>query len=1732
MKHVLFRVILTGVISVLLCFQIQAQTSPVTVTTMLGYPGSMYLPEYYSAGSTKLSANLLLNDFNEPSRDVYLIISIESQDLKIQTKTDYITAAPITLYPGQLVVYSGSDLEEYLNYNNTTIEGMTSTQLISRGGRLPEGLYTFCIEAYDFTTRRLLSNSSCQISYLTQNEPPTLLFPEANSVIAPDGGQNITFQWLNNAPLDPTTLSYTFTLYELIDSDADPLQAIDNNQAIVVYEEEVQSPIFNYNSAHPLLEEGKTYIYRVQAFTEDGRDIFKNDGISEPSYFHFGYPGDGVITQISPENNGALELTLEKVFSWSAPDNLMTGQLYNYEIKIAEVDSLRTWEEVLEDDSLLYSYVTGTTTGSTNYYLNVDSYFPTGQNFVWQVKAFTGDQEIAASAIQKFGGPPCILDFIAADHYVSVKYTDGCVLSNISGNGEVEIDAEENTHSVIFNNINIAKEGVQYYLQTGEVLADASDMDPIRLSPEYERNGEAWFFPDSIKLTRYDYLLKGHVEWTFPHAVDQDSVPIIKTVSDWVIFEDFKLIGSLPLLDSTSFDLLDPMNFTIEFTDDSKIYMRGDNDYFLGFNGNIKFPEKVTDLEENSIVVPFTNHEQLFNIESNSNENYSKIKVADYTTLTIQPKTFVFDLDDDASPLMFESDPMWHGFYINEGKYEFEGDYDYSKQFASDEEIAVTYNFDESDSTYAYCVNDGLWAKTKIDFGEDNHMYFNTFPALIDEFKVDIQASKTVSGYINGSISIPLLDDDDNFEFTAELNALGLMTGYLLEDLENQTFEYNADSDEEKLLLTFTRGYFADNERLETTVTIEWPYLDITFEDIPMFRIWGNYDIGFGSANAAFSLSEQMQTILKGYEMTIDGIGAGREGNAYAIGTSAKMVMAEDASGDDGPPVINFYSIFESSKIDENYVLSNSDEYENIDLSENSDLVSGDNSIGEVIEGYVSIGDAEEMMATYQQEMEDAEAQAQALIPTQTVGVVTSTDNLEEDLADYIPSEEDSVDSSDATSTLTYQDIIDIIDYIAPFLEEEQQEKILDFKELLVSFSPDEIESVIEKFSDIRTLLNDLIEAQITAQITKVTKPLKDKVDGLNNKIDTAITRGTNTLLEEMEYLIDEPIDGFADIALKLINGSSIENKTALINGVNSAATSAKTQLKKELNRTVTSSVRDNIIKEAKGIVDTILYTGTILYLTESLASNAADLVTNKDFTFSDIDIDFDGMVDNNVAMLEKKITFAYFSDRISATINDAVCEFDWDNVENGIINDLVGGTIETFIEDKITDAVTDALGENVGGVVGGLAANVSMDFSNIGEKLKNGDLSGIIKFDPTKIIIITPVVDMEGYVKFYEDDPTWGDSFQAELNATIKKPIKLNAFAKFINGTKPTVDVSSMTEEEISRVSTYKFWFFEAGVHGFSIPMTPIPLAITGFEGKIYHHMGRQEDRVTYYPDDSVRFGIGADIFLIDVGSAGEIVQMDVGMELELLTGGYELSMDGDAAIANVEISASSGGSSSSDASSDDSKKMSLSLSRSIVLADGFMSYNSIEKHFLANMNVSLNTSPVLCAGGTMTIDISKDWWQFAIGTREEPIFIALACKDSIFKGWFDINKAGLDIGLLTQLSLDLRSPWVSLGVAKFQGWFVFDLDFQAELVVYWKPSFTIAKGLIYLEFYTGVGVDYKTPPLYNKTKTFTIAAVNLGGELEFATIPESYLKGEVHGSITVLNVKAGLSLEADISF
>src|SRR5207249_1108307 len=83
---------------------------------------------------------------------------------------------------------------------------------------------------------------------------------------------------------------------------------------------------------------------------------------------------------------------------------------------------------------------------------------------------------------------------------------------------------------------------------------------------------------------------------------------------------------------------------------------------------------------------------------------------------------------------------------------------------------------------------------------------------------------------------------------------------------------------------------------------------------------WGNTNIGFDIPNGTATLPYQATGNASGFNIIVDKIGSGRQQNLYSFGTSAKINMAEDVSGESGPPVVNAYSICKNPIIKETFI--------------------------------------------------------------------------------------------------------------------------------------------------------------------------------------------------------------------------------------------------------------------------------------------------------------------------------------------------------------------------------------------------------------------------------------------------------------------------------------------------------------------------------------------------------------------------------------------------------------------------------------------------------------------------------------------------------------------------------------------------------------------------------------------------------------------------------------------
>jgi hypothetical protein len=156
------------------------------------------------------------------------------------------------------------------------------SRTVLQTGKLPGGSYVFCVELVDPVTFTLLSTKQCRPFRITDYQPSRLTLPLNKSVVV--SNNVIQFSW---TPIQPSAVvTYYFRMVEIKDGQ-NAFSAFTENQSFVETELTGQTMLI-YTSDFPVLEEGKSYIWSVQAEDMNGDIVGEDNGFkgwAEPFLF-------------------------------------------------------------------------------------------------------------------------------------------------------------------------------------------------------------------------------------------------------------------------------------------------------------------------------------------------------------------------------------------------------------------------------------------------------------------------------------------------------------------------------------------------------------------------------------------------------------------------------------------------------------------------------------------------------------------------------------------------------------------------------------------------------------------------------------------------------------------------------------------------------------------------------------------------------------------------------------------------------------------------------------------------------------------------------------------------------------------------------------------------------------------------------------------------------------------------------------------------------------------------------------------------------------------------------------------------------------------------------------------------------------------------------------------------------------------------------------------------------
>jgi hypothetical protein len=311
-----------------------AQSYPITISTQLTQPSPIYLSNYADATTVNspVKVQLMLNDLTISNRQVRLKCYFQGNGVSLVSNDYVVGATALYLEGGFPLQLTNVDLAPYFQFQN--IQGINPNQYAQA---LPEGIYTFSVEVYDFATGKKLSRKTSVTTIIFQNEPPFLNLPLNNASIMQQNIQNIVFSWTPRQ-INVSNVEYEFALVEIWDKYTPVQNAFAYSAPL--YTTTTRATTLQYSLSEPQLIPGRRYAWRIKAKALANAEevgVFKNNGYSE--IYSFTYE----IFCTAPLAIETTDISQDQAkITWSgAIDN------YDYQVSYREKNANSEWYKLV-----------------------------------------------------------------------------------------------------------------------------------------------------------------------------------------------------------------------------------------------------------------------------------------------------------------------------------------------------------------------------------------------------------------------------------------------------------------------------------------------------------------------------------------------------------------------------------------------------------------------------------------------------------------------------------------------------------------------------------------------------------------------------------------------------------------------------------------------------------------------------------------------------------------------------------------------------------------------------------------------------------------------------------------------------------------------------------------------------------------------------------------------------------------------------------------------------------------------------------------------------------------------------------------------------------------------------------------------------------------------------------------------------------------------------------------
>lgn len=908
-NHILYFLALLGS-----CLSADAQVYPVSVSTTLTPPYPIKLSDFYSASNSSLKSTIVLNDPTKPSFNARISIRIESNNIKIETRPDFIPTSPLSLTAGVPSLLQNTDFAPYLNSQNITVTGSDPSAFFANGGKLPEGFYQICVTVLDYNTGIAVSQAGCTMVNIFQEQPPRLLNPQCEKMVTPLVPQSVFMSWQaspGGSPSLAASSQYTLSIWKIIDDNTDGLAAVQNGQSTPVYtSSNLTQTTLNLDLTTTQLDIGFRYAFRVRATDQLGRNVYANNGNSEFCWFYYGYPEGGKISLTAPEQGGTFGKNDDKIFAWSAPDKKVQGQNFTYTINIVKVNPNQTPKDALRNNTKWYTQTLSATSSVQGATFELTKPLESDQYFAWQVLASSGTQNVASSETGTFYGPPFIDQFNAGNFKVLVKRTDSKDLKNLKGRGVVMLSSNSgDTVACEFDSLAVKEISNQYFLERGEVHFDLSNEAPLELAPIEQQNGNAQFVFKKGKLDNRGLYYGGIVAYPLPHPIVADSVASIFTdMNYYQVDRNNKISGTASISTTQEFNLADPYKHVLKISPGSD-FVIGENKYRMRLSGEFVLPAEIKTNDKQRYGIKFKEAKDLLTIEvpyllTNASNYFTPVDKSGYA---FKPVRAIIDLNENSSPGIMETDKGWKGVYFPEFKASFGNTSTSGSQVYVPNTIEETVT-QEGDTVF-YTTSEGLFLRWDFNSTAEGTK-FNTFPSFLNGV-LNIEKNNITNSQLSGELMIPFLSQTEVFTFKIPITSEGFQTGYLDQQLKDRALSFNPYGAANRMDLKLKRAVFKDNEYLQINLDMEHVGIKSKFNGLDDFRIYGDGYIGFGKKNGKLALANSIEGDYKGFKVLVNEIMASYDAGFYHIALLSTINFGTYVAGNNGSPEVALSSVME-----------------------------------------------------------------------------------------------------------------------------------------------------------------------------------------------------------------------------------------------------------------------------------------------------------------------------------------------------------------------------------------------------------------------------------------------------------------------------------------------------------------------------------------------------------------------------------------------------------------------------------------------------------------------------------------------------------------------------------------------------------------------------------------------------------------------------------------------------